>query len=219
MRKKLMQLGPVLAIAAMFAMPTTASAVVVGSLGTGSGTLATLTPAGLAGTATLSGGTVYPSDQPFADIPAGPAPFGGTFLASGPSSGTPAGTPALLTFTTPINYLSFLWGSPDLYNKLTITSNQGTYNFTVGPTSLNFSVTDGNQTFSQYVQFQAGAGEFITSALFLSDPSDAFEAANFSVAAVPEPSTWAMMILGFAGVGFMAYRRKNPAKGVSFRVA
>ena len=29
---------------------------------------------------------------------------------------------------------------------------------------------------------------------------------------VPEPSTWAMLILGFAGIGFMAYRRKsNPA--------
>jgi hypothetical protein len=27
--------------------------------------------------------------------------------------------------------------------------------------------------------------------------------------AVPETSTWAMMILGFAGVGFMAYRRRN----------
>jgi hypothetical protein len=27
-------------------------------------------------------------------------------------------------------------------------------------------------------------------------------------AAVPEPSTWAMMILGFAGVGFVTYRRK-----------
>jgi PEP-CTERM motif-containing protein len=26
--------------------------------------------------------------------------------------------------------------------------------------------------------------------------------------ATPEPQTWAMMILGFAGVGFMAYRRK-----------
>lgn len=25
---------------------------------------------------------------------------------------------------------------------------------------------------------------------------------------VPEPSTWAMMMLGFAGVGFVAYRRK-----------
>jgi hypothetical protein len=29
------------------------------------------------------------------------------------------------------------------------------------------------------------------------------------VGAVPEPSTWAMMIIGFAGVGFMAYRRKS----------
>jgi hypothetical protein len=28
------------------------------------------------------------------------------------------------------------------------------------------------------------------------------------VAAIPELSTWAMIILGFAGVGFMAYRRK-----------
>ena len=30
-----------------------------------------------------------------------------------------------------------------------------------------------------------------------------------AVSAVPEPSTWAMMILGFAGVGYMAYRRRN----------
>ena len=30
--------------------------------------------------------------------------------------------------------------------------------------------------------------------------------------AVPEPSTWAMMILGFAGLGFRAYRRKNKTK-------
>ena len=29
------------------------------------------------------------------------------------------------------------------------------------------------------------------------------------VEGVPEPSTWAMMILGFAGLGFMAYRRRN----------
>jgi hypothetical protein len=32
---------------------------------------------------------------------------------------------------------------------------------------------------------------------------------QINVGAVPEPSTWAMMILGFAGVGFMAYRRKS----------
>jgi PEP-CTERM motif len=35
--------------------------------------------------------------------------------------------------------------------------------------------------------------------------------------AVPEPSTWAMMILGFAGLGFMAYRRKQ--NGPALRVA
>lgn len=28
-------------------------------------------------------------------------------------------------------------------------------------------------------------------------------------AAVPEPSTWAMMILGFLGLGFLAHRRRN----------
>jgi hypothetical protein len=30
-----------------------------------------------------------------------------------------------------------------------------------------------------------------------------------SIPAVPEPSTWTMMILGFAGIGAMAYRRKQ----------
>ena len=29
--------------------------------------------------------------------------------------------------------------------------------------------------------------------------------------AAPEPSTWAMMILGFLGLGFLAYRRKDGA--------
>ena len=34
-------------------------------------------------------------------------------------------------------------------------------------------------------------------------------AAAGGVSAVPEPSTWAMLLLGFAGIGFMAYRRKS----------
>jgi hypothetical protein len=32
---------------------------------------------------------------------------------------------------------------------------------------------------------------------------------EFFGTAVPEPSTWAMLLLGFAGIGFMAYRRKH----------
>jgi hypothetical protein len=40
--------------------------------------------------------------------------------------------------------------------------------------------------------------------------------ADNSVSAVPETSTWAMMILGFMGIGFLAYRRKS---GPNFRIA
>ena len=39
---------------------------------------------------------------------------------------------------------------------------------------------------------------------------------TLTISAVPESSTWAMMVLGFAGVGFVAYRRKS---NHSFRLA
>ncbi len=201
--KKLIPLVVAIVVAASV---QSANAVVVGSLAVGTGPFLALDSSGLNGgsVATLTGGAVYTSDQPFADIPAGGV-AGGTFLAAG----TTAGQPATLTFTTPINYLSFLWGSPDTYNDLTITSTSGSYDFTAA--SLNFAVTNGNQSYSQYVQFNTtGPGETILSAVFSNSPAqDAFETANFSVAAVPEASTWAMMILGFAGIGLTAYRRKN----------
>jgi hypothetical protein len=41
---------------------------------------------------------------------------------------------------------------------------------------------------------------------------------NFTLvigSAVPEPSTWAMLLLGFAGLGFMAYRRKQNGSAVA----
>jgi hypothetical protein len=37
----------------------------------------------------------------------------------------------------------------------------------------------------------------------------------FGSLAVPEPSTWAMLLLGFSGLGFAAYRRKKRLIGVS----
>jgi hypothetical protein len=57
-------------------------------------------------------------------------------------------------------------------------------------TQLHFGVSDGN----------------------FADNSGAF---SVTVSAVPEPSTWAMMILGFMGVGFMAYRRRNQAPALA----
>jgi hypothetical protein len=50
------------------------------------------------------------------------------------------------------------------------------------------------------------------------DYGDAIEEAlvpghfTFTNGAVPEPSTWAMMLLGFAGLGFLGYRRTAKAR-------
>jgi hypothetical protein len=38
--------------------------------------------------------------------------------------------------------------------------------------------------------------------------ADLYAEVTSQVPSVPEPSTWAMLLIGFAGVGFMAYRRK-----------
>jgi hypothetical protein len=63
--------------------------------------------------------------------------------------------------------------------------------------------------------FTAINGEVMTSLRLLDISGNITEFEHYridvapTVAAVPEPATWAMMLLGFAGVGFMAYRRKR----------
>jgi hypothetical protein len=58
---------------------------------------------------------------------------------------------------------------------------------------------------------------YTLSFLFTSDPTPAKDMLldGVSVSSVPEPSTWAMMILGFCGIGFMAYRRKQNGSAFS----
>jgi len=75
----------------------------------------------------------------------------------------------------------------------------------------NTEVPVGVWTPYSYTFNVAANGEYNLSFMFDSGATPAkdvlLDAVN--IAAVPEPSTWAMMILGFAGVGFMAYRRRN----------
>jgi len=47
---------------------------------------------------------------------------------------------------------------------------------------------------------------------------ESYFSTTLTMTAVPEPSTWAMMIAGFLGVGFLAYRRKS-AGPVALRLA
>ena len=198
-------------VAALLAS-TAANAQVVGSTGYDGTPYVSLSAAGLGGgsIATLVGGTVYTSDEPFADIPKGGV-FGSTFLAAGPTSGNTA----TLTFNPGYGYVSFLWGSPDKYNSLTITTANG-FSQTFTAAGLAFAVTNGNQAFSQAVQFKAVAGDSLKTISFSNVPSqDAFEVANFAVAGVPEASTWAMMLLGVGAVGG-AMRRRRVRTSVSF---
>ncbi len=194
-----------------------AQAQVTGALGGGAGTFLVLSSPALCATSppatcTLSGsvgadifgGSILNSDQPFADIPAGSI-VGGNFLSAGPTTTEPS----TVMFNSGIDYISFLWGSPDTYNQLTVMTTAGDVNFTAA--GLNFTVTNGDQSFSQYVQFTADAGVDILGLRFNNSPQiNAFEVANFTVTApVPEPETYALMLAGLGAVGFISRRRRR----------
>jgi hypothetical protein len=84
---------------------------------------------------------------------------------------------------------------------------------------------DGSSTaiVSQPVETSAEVGTFVTTPGFHTFTIDYVEGngapsqLTFMTTAVPEPATWAMMILGFLGVGFIAYRRKQ--NGSALRLA
>ena len=75
--------------------------------------------------------------------------------------------------------------------------------------SVNFGVefASANDVFNGYVDnFTIGIDGVNTTFDFESGPG---------VGTVPEPSTWAMMIFGFCGLGFMAYRRKRSGSALA----
>jgi PEP-CTERM motif-containing protein len=99
-------------------------------------------------------------------------------------------------------YGNFLFGITDLATN--------------GVTLLQFSVTDPGQTLSpgSFLLSTGGARSALFAANIFSsagqgEGNSAVVGTSSIAAAVPEPSTWAMMILGFMGVGFLAYRRKG----------
>src|SRR5581483_742538 len=71
-------------------------------------------------------------------------------------------------------------------------------------TFAQFLAADGNAQVA-YVTLDVDGGFTATQQALITS----FDVTTSGVSAVPEPSTWAMMILGFCGLGFMAYRRKN----------
>ena len=87
------------------------------------------------------------------------------------------------------------------------------------PSFYNLTINDGGNDLN--LGFDVNGGALATTGFGHSTVETEFSGAPIFIvsgtitegtgitAAVPEPSTWAMLILGFAGIGFMAYRRKS----------
>jgi hypothetical protein len=137
------------------------------------------------------------------------SPFGDSnsnrnYLAAGGG-----GVVALSLLTGPKTEFGMLWGSldyGDTRNLIKFSSGQTISGNDVHNACIaqGFTCNDGTTN----VWLRVDNLNPFTFAKFSDADANSFEFAVSSVAAVPEPSTWAMMLLGFAGVGFMAYRRK-----------
>jgi hypothetical protein len=80
-------------------------------------------------------------------------------------------------------------------------------------------ISGGNLGWSVYAIDGLTATSASTTLLFSGYQNPTYNGVDaVSVSAVPEPSTWAMLLLGFAGLGFAGYRRTKNA-GARFLAA
>lgn len=119
-----------------------------------------------------------------------------------------------------VSQFGFDLGSADDYNSLEVFFSTGPSQVFSGE-QLNFvPPADGNQTgnlTNGRVTIFAASGEVITGARFGSgQPS--FEFDNIGIAAVPEPTTWALFILGFGMIGAALRRRSRAVRDIKAKL-
>jgi PEP-CTERM motif len=145
------------------------------------------------------------------DLSAGADPI--TFALEAPTSGT-IGLEAW-NWVTPFSTGSFTPAPgtdfPGPYADLVQCTTAGN----ICGTELNFTASGANATHPFVIAQPRGAGNFANFAVpFVANLSIAPNTALCSedtacsgLVGAPEPSTWAMMLLGFAGLGFLGYRK------------
>lgn len=111
----------------------------------------------------------------------------------------------------PVVAFEFDWGSIDYFNTLTIHSNQG--DIVIVPGSASFpNAADGNQVAAGtngLFRVDGGVGQ-VFSGITLHSDQNSFEIDNLAIGSVPEPASWAMMIMGMGFMG-MALRSRRKA--------
>jgi hypothetical protein len=114
----------------------------------------------------------------------------------------------------PTTAFSFVLGSLDTYNTLTLKYENGTSQAYIGGQIINdLSFPSGNQISGEtngVVTYSVATGPRIVGAVFQSS-QNSFEVDNLAVGAVPEPAAWAMMIGGFGLIGAVSRRRNRQA--------
>ncbi len=118
--------------------------------------------------------------------------------------------PSSATLTTPdLRSISFYWGSIDAYNSVDVLGAGGTVLKSIGGSLIppaNGSQSHANT--NRRVDFAVAKGETITGLRF-NTTGIAFEFDNVAATAVPEPTTWAMLVAGFGLIGAVRRRRST----------
>ncbi len=119
-----------------------------------------------------------------------------------------AGGKATLTSLTGLRAFSFYLGSPDTYNAVKFFDTLGG-SFTLNGAQIwgASGGADGNQTWGRRVSYDFEGSRVNKIEFTSSGNSFEFDSLAGSVG-VPEPATWAMMILGFGAVGAVIRRRR-----------
>jgi hypothetical protein len=170
------------------------------SLASGTGTPITLSSGGINATFTASGGPGgFQINPTFFSFSGNVLLTPGTLGQSNEALG--------ITFSAPLTSFSANFGTrgPGPLDLTALSGGLG--GTTVGSSSATGTIPAGFQFPEGTISFSGATFDSI----ILADIHDTdFALGSFTVSsAVPEPSTWAMMLLGFAGVRFMAYRRKS----------
>ena len=110
------------------------------------------------------------------------------------------------------NVFGLYWGSVDAYNHLQFFDGSTLVATVSGPDVVQL-IDDGNQQLFSSNSYVIISGLPSFNAVLVTSDSNSFEFDN--VATTPLPSTWTMLIAGFFGLGFFAYRGSNRSTAIA----